>query len=114
MIDPRLAKIREEYANSAAYHEAGHAVIAALQGLWLRTRGIHVDQEGNGITYYGHRLPGDFSNSARDQQERERTIVALHAGRIAQVRVFPECPEANWATDLDVAAAVGGVLGGSF
>ena len=54
MIDPRLAKIREEYVNSAAYHEAGHAVIPALQGLWLRTRGIHVDPEGNGITY-GHR-----------------------------------------------------------
>jgi hypothetical protein len=106
MIDPRLAKIKEEYVNSAAYHEAGHTVIAAVQGLWLRVGGIRVDPEGNGIAYYGHRLPGDLASSARDQQERERTIVALHAGKFAQVRVFPECPEANWAADLDVAAAL--------
>jgi hypothetical protein len=106
MIDSRLAKIKEEYVNSAAFHEAGHVVIAALQGLWLRARGMHVDLEGNGIAYYGHRLPGDLSNSAEDQQEREKTIVALHAGRIAQVRVFPECPDANWAGDENVVRAL--------
>jgi hypothetical protein len=102
MIDPRLAKIKEEYVNSAAYHEAGHTVIAAAQGLWLRARGIHVDSEGSGISYYAHRMPGDLSNLAKDQDERERTILALHAGRIAQVRVFPECSDENWAADADV------------
>ena len=106
MIDPRLAKIKEEYVNSAAYHEAGHTVIAAVQGLWLRVRGIHVDSEGSGKTYYAHRLPGDLSNSAKDQEEREKTIVALHAGRIAQLRVFPECPDENWAADVGVVTAL--------
>jgi hypothetical protein len=106
MIDPRLAKIKEEYVNSAAHHEAGHTVIAAVQGLWLRARGIHVDSEGSGISYYGHRMPGDLSVSAKDQDERERTILALHAGRIAQVRFFPECPDENWAADADVLGAL--------
>jgi hypothetical protein len=67
---------------------------------------MHVDPEGSGITCYGHRLPGDLSNSAKHQQEREKTIVALNAGRIAQVRVFPECPDANWAGDVDVVGAL--------
>jgi hypothetical protein len=106
MIDPRLARIKEEYVNSAAYHEAGHTVIAAVKGLWLRARGLHVDPEGSGITYYGHRLPGDLSKSAKDQEEREKTIVALNAGRIAQVRVFPECPDDNWAADVGVVTAL--------
>ena len=106
MIDPRLAKIQEEYVNSAAFHEAGHVVVAALQGLWLRTRGMHVDPEGNGIAYYGHRLPGDVSNLAKDQEEREKTIVALHAGRIAQAKVFPECPDENWVADVGVVSAL--------
>jgi hypothetical protein len=106
MIDPRLAKIKEEYVNSAAYHKAGHTVIAAVQGLWLRARGIHVDPEGSGISYYAHRMPGDLSNSAKDQDERGRTILALHAGRIAQVRVFPECPDESWAADAGVIGAL--------
>jgi hypothetical protein len=106
MIDPRLAKIKEEYVNSAAYHEAGHTVIAAGQGLWLRARGMHIDPEGSGITYYAHRLPGDLSASAKDQEEREKTIVALYAGRIAQARIFPECPEENWAADVGVVNAL--------
>lgn len=106
MIDPRLAKIKEEYVNSAAYHEAGHTVIAAVQGLWLRARGIHVDPEGSGISYYGHRMPGDLSVSVKDQDEHERTILALEAGRIAQQRVFPECPDGNWVADANVISAL--------
>lgn len=106
MIDPRLAKIKEEYVNSAAYHEAGHTVIAAVQGLWLRARGVHVDPEGSGISYYGHRMPGDLSVSVKDQAERERTILALQAGRIAQQQVFPECPDENWVADADVISAL--------
>jgi len=81
-------------------------VIASVQGLWLRARGIHVDPEGSGISYYGHRMPGDLSVSAKDQDERERTTLALHAGRIAQRRVFPECPDENWVADADVIGAL--------
>jgi hypothetical protein len=88
-----------QYFKSAAYHEAGHITVAALQGMRLRERGIHVDLEGSGISYYCHRLPGDLANSERDQLERARTIIALYAGITAQRKFFPDCPEKDWASD---------------
>lgn len=87
------------YVESAAYHEAGHITAAAVQQMPLQERGVHVDSEGGGISYYWHREPGDRSNSAQDQLERERTVIAIYAGRVAQERFFPYCPEDAWSGD---------------
>jgi hypothetical protein len=38
------------YVESCAYHEAGHIVIAAVQNMPLRQRGIRNDQVGNGYS----------------------------------------------------------------
>ncbi len=72
---------------------------AADQGLPLRSRGIHVDPMGNGISYYWHREPGHPDDSQLDREQRERTIVALYAGRIAQQLFFPDTPQENWQAD---------------
>lgn len=89
----------DQYVKSAAYHEAGHTTAAVLQEMPLRQRGIHVDSEGSGISYYWHRLPGDLANSENDQFERERTVIALYAGITAQRKFYPDCPEEDWASD---------------
>lgn len=94
-----FAAFRARYIDSAAYHEAGHMTAAADQGMPLSSHGIHIDPQGNGISYYWHREPGDPTNSPRDQEERERTIVALYAGRIAQQKFFPDAPQEAWEAD---------------
>ncbi len=43
MNDPR-------YPESGAYHEAGHIVVAAAQGMLLSIHGVHVDRDGKGIS----------------------------------------------------------------
>ncbi len=90
---------RARYVKSAAYHEAGHVVVAALQRLSLQEAGIRVDSDGSGVSHYCHRLPGDRAKSGSDQLERERTIIALHAGAISQAKFFPDCPEEAAASD---------------
>ena len=96
-----FAEFQALYVESAAYHEAGHLTAAADQGMPLRDRGIRVDPAGNGIAYYWHREPGDSADSQRDREQRERTIVALYAGRIAQQLFFPDTPqEAGQADDV--------------
>jgi hypothetical protein len=87
------------YFKSAAYHEAGHITAAVLQEMPLQQRGIHVDTEASGISYYCHRSPGTSARSEADQLERERTIIALYAGIAAQTRFFSDCPEDDWASD---------------
>jgi hypothetical protein len=84
MTNDGFAAFQAQYVESAAYHEAGHITAAVVQQMPLRSHGIHVDPKANGIAYYWHREPGDLANSDRDLEERERTIVALYAGRIAQ------------------------------
>jgi hypothetical protein len=94
-----FAEFQDRYVESAAYHEAGHLTAAADQGMPLRSRGIHVDPKGNGISYYWHREPGDLANSQKDQEQRRRTILALYAGRIAQQKFFPDTPREAWEAD---------------
>ena len=94
------------YQESAAYHEAGHIIAAAVQEMPLRDRGIHIDPNGSGIAYYWRRLPGDLARSRRDDLERKKTIIALHAGSLAQARFFPDCPADNWHSDGDLIAAL--------
>jgi len=92
---------------NAAYHEAGHTTAAVLQRMPLQERGMHVDSEGSGISYYYHRTPGNPANSEKDQIERERTIIALYAGMISQRRFLSElAAEKAWASDRTTIAAL--------
>jgi hypothetical protein len=77
---------------SAAYHEAGHTVAAALLKMPLREGGVHVDFKCCGVALICCRNPGDLRNSADDIQEREHTITMLYAGGIAQRKFFSGCP----------------------
>ena len=78
----------------AAHHEAGHATAAVLQAMPLQAGGVHVDLEGSGVTHYWNRAPGDLAMSEEDQRERERTVVSLYAGDVAQRRfLFPDVPD---------------------
>jgi hypothetical protein len=87
-------------ARSAAYHEAGHMVAAVLQGLPLQDGGIHIDLEGSGVSYYCHRLPGNHVTSEIDTVEREKTIIAIYAGWVAQKKHFPNCDDGDsWESD---------------
>lgn len=82
----------EQGLKSAAYHEAGHTVAAALLKLPLREAGVHVDSKCCGVALICCRNPGDLRNTADDIQERERTIIMLYAGYIAQRKFFSDCP----------------------
>lgn len=72
-----------EYTRSCAYHEAAHAVAAAVQGMPLTEKGVHLDRWGSGITYYRFRKPDGSVNVGREG-EREKTIIVAFAGWIAQ------------------------------
>jgi hypothetical protein len=51
-----------------------------------------VDFKCCGVSLICCRNPGDLRNTADDIQERERTIIMLYAGDIAQRRFFSHCP----------------------
>ena len=57
----------------AAHHEAGHIVIAATQGLRLRSEGLSIDPDGEGLACY-YKEPEDSDSS------RERVILSTFAG----------------------------------
>jgi hypothetical protein len=99
MSNLALAEFKARYIESAAYHEAGHITAAVVQKMPLRERGIHVDLEGSGISYYWHRTPGDLENSEQDRIERELTITAIYAGWVAQKNFFPDIPKGDWDGD---------------
>jgi len=101
MRDIQLRRFISKYVQSAAYHEAGHATVAALQGMPLQQGGIHVDSEGSGVSYYWHRSPGSPARLSSDQLERQRTVIALYAGWISQTKYFEDadCPQDAWASD---------------
>lgn len=93
---------------STAHHEAGHMVVAVLQHMPLQDGGMHIDMEWSGVAYYCHRQPGVSDNSENSRDEREKTIVALFAGRIAQFNSLPgidyrDYPD-SWKSDWDTAA----------
>jgi hypothetical protein len=76
----------------AAYHEAGHIVIAAVVGLTLRPDGLMVDSCGEGVAIYCTQ-PEDSDVS------REAVILSTEAGCWAETRFCEEhsCsgPDAN-------------------
>jgi hypothetical protein len=84
----------------AAYHESAHAVVFVVLGLPLQNAGIHIDTIGGGITFNLHRKPGDDpNNTSADITERERSITAIKAGYIANLKLDPGCPPAVAADD---------------
>ena len=92
----------DSYAKSAAYHEAGHVVVAAVQGLRLLKSGIHVDPaDGTGISYYECRKP---DSSYGIDSFGERTIISLFAGLSAQRKFHPTCTGASASADEDHAS----------
>ena len=98
-----------DYARSGAYHEVAHVVVAAVQGIPLTDKGIHLDKWGNGITYYRDRKP-DGSANVGSETEREKTIIATFAGWIAQnsfaqSRDCP-CPQSGAFYDINQANAL--------
>lgn len=88
-----------EYVRSAAYHEAAHVVIAAVQGIPLTEKGVHLDRWGRGLAHYRDRKP-DGSMNVGSETEREKTIVATAAGWIVQNRIF-RCPPSGARHDID-------------
>ena len=86
--------------DSAAYHEAAHVTAAVVQAMPLRATGIHVDLYGNGCAEYFDRAAGDFGQTERDKIERMRTVIALFAGQIAQLKFCSDCDRSGWGSDL--------------
>jgi hypothetical protein len=86
VVEPNTDRTR-----SAAYHEAAHVVIAAVQGIPLTNKGIHLDKWGNGVAHYLFRYP-DGSTNVGSETEREKTIIATFSGWTAQNKVYAGPP----------------------
>ena len=85
-------------AESVAYHEAGHTVVAAALGLGLNRYGIKVDDVGNGISYYEKRKP----ESLRGVDTRgEHTVISIFAGLIAQRKFHAGCSDKYASRDRE-------------
>ncbi len=80
MTEPR-------YAESAAYHESGHAVVAAALGMRLRRDGIHVDPDGQGISFYEYWY-SDSRPGVGSEVKKENAIISFFAGLIAQEKFY--------------------------
>jgi len=77
----------QKYAESAAYHEAGHVVIAAVEQSPLKNNGIRIDQKGNGFSHFATVQPTGVSNVGADPL-RESAVRSTRAGFAAQERFF--------------------------
>jgi len=85
------------YPESGAYHEAGHIVVAAAQGMLLCIHGVHVDRDGKGISYYDNRKPEPVRREL--DRKGEQTIISLFAGLIAQQKFHANCSTAGASHD---------------
>jgi hypothetical protein len=92
----------------AAYHEAGHIIIAAVLGLKLKPGGIVItDDLGKGAAFYETRWPetkyGDnpeFHERFAKKIDRKNSILAAFAGQIAQEKFDLNSPAYD-ADDLE-------------
>jgi hypothetical protein len=98
-----LERIKEtNFAESAAYHETAHSVIAGVQKMRLDRRGlqglrIHEDRPtGSGISCFKFAKPEGKVNLG-SEVERERTIRSTRAGYIAQERFYKLFYATSWA-----------------
>lgn len=87
-----LEQIKQEYQESTAYHEAAHEIACIVQQIPIRELGLRIDSQGSGVSHTFRRNAGDPSNTAKDIEEREQSIVLLFAGFFGQIRIHPETP----------------------
>jgi len=102
-----LPELVEEYLNckdptkaihKAAYHEAGHVVVAAKCDIEIgRSIGMCIDLFGKGYSEMRLRSPGD---SADYPITREDSIAVLFAGRIAEMQFDPLAEGKSASSDL--------------
>lgn len=85
---------------STAYHEAGHVVAAVVQGLPLCNGGMRIDLRGRGVSHYClWEQDGDIL-SPEDEVGRRKSIISLHAGKVAQTRFLPGYDDpVSWEKD---------------
>lgn len=86
------------FALRAAYHEAGHIVVAAGQGLRLRSLGMHIDLDGRGIAFYERRKSDDGYGV---DELGTRTVISLFSGLMAQQKFDPASSDASGSEDQD-------------
>ena len=82
-----------------AYHEAGHAVAAAVLGFPFRSSGIHIDRDGKGtalIVCPSRKCSSPFSDL---QTSQTRMVIVLFAGLLAQKKFFPDSSNNSAAED---------------
>lgn len=85
---------------STAYHESGHLVAAVVLGLPLCEGGMRIDLRGGGVSRYCIRLPGDPSSTYEDTLQRQKTIISLFSGQVAQKKFLPYLDEPScWQED---------------
>jgi hypothetical protein len=77
--------VDDKYLESVAYHEAGHAIVAAAQGLPILREGVRLDRAGCGLMCYRYRNP-DLS------VRWEEAVVVSFAGLPSQQLIYPDCP----------------------
>ena len=92
----------EKYIEGAAYHEAAHIVIAAVQGLRLRRAGLRINENGAGEASYKSKKP-DGSRDLGPDSFGEGSIIATMAGQIAHGKIYSPVADgdANACADLD-------------
>jgi hypothetical protein len=76
----------EEKRKRTAYHEAGHAVVARSQGIGILGITIGDGKEG----YVDYAVDPEDRIKKREFDACHSFSLVLHAGYMAQVRVFPE------------------------
>jgi hypothetical protein len=82
-----------------AYHEAGHAVAAAILEFPFRSSGVHIDSDGVGITFLvrpSRMCSIPFSDL---QISQSRMIIVLFAGLLAQKKFRPDSSNNSAADD---------------
>jgi hypothetical protein len=80
---PVAAEAGDERCRVAAFHEAGHIVVACCRGLAISPRGICIDNFGGGRAWFEGATDGeDVASCAVDN-----VIVALFAGCVAHRKV---------------------------
>jgi hypothetical protein len=82
-----------------AYHEAGHAVAAAVLGFSFRSSGIHIDHEGLGVTRILCPSLGCSTPFSDLQSRQARMVTVLFAGIIAQKEFWPSSSTRSAADD---------------
>ena len=89
------------YRESVGYHEAGHVVVAAAQGMQVSREGIYLAVDGTGLACCRFRKPEKFYSGPSDIS-RAHTIIATYAGLIAQQKFYPDCSVQGGSDDQNL------------